>query len=514
MKTAKSRTTKETEVPSKNPPTGPRQNGGGEIIAMDEAIKLLKTTRPTFYRWLRSGRFKGMKAGRQWRFYRRDIESFLKGQEPVIELPTTIGPLLQTLQVRLERAGLKRVIARGSNDVEKVADLIIRLGWQLRASDFHVAPHLTNETGEPVAVVRYRVDGVLHVVAEFDPRLLPAFMEQWKKMAGCNVRETAKPQDGRVLSSLDEPKKELDLRISFLPTRLGESLTVRILDRSVMSFRIDRLDYSPRDKERLLNALGSPSGVVLVSGPTGTGKTTVLYACLAHLAAPERKLMTVEDPIEAFLPWVVQSAVNQAAGATFATLMRAMLRSDPDVIMLGEIRDRDTLQIAIQAALTGHLILTTLHTEDAPSALQRMVEIGVDPFLVGDSTRLIASQRLVRLLCQHCSVEKTPSGQLLERAARLVRAGGLDWASLAKKFREPVGCLKCAQTGFRGRTVIAETLAVTPEIGAALRRGALPDELRTIAVGQGMTTMAADGIRRAAEGITTLAEVIRVLGLK
>jgi len=220
----------------------------------------------------------------------------------------------------------------------------------------------------------------------------------------------------------------------------------------------------------------------------------------------------VEDPIEYLFPWMVQTQVNERDGVTFARSVRAILRSDPDVIMIGELRNGEAVHLAEASALTGHLVMTTLHADEAAGALVRMVEMGSPPFVAADATKLIISQRLVRVLCRDCSRRETPSPEHLDRAEKLARSGGLDWDAIAKDFRKPVGCGKCRNLGYRGRTVIAEMLEVTPEIGAALRRGASVDQLRTIAVGQGMTTMAADGVRRAATGLTSLHEVMRVLG--
>jgi len=228
---------------------------------------------------------------------------------------------------------------------------------------------------------------------------------------------------------------------------------------------------------------------------------------LNRLAGPGLKVMSAENPVEYALPWVEQLPIH--SGLSFASALRSLLRSDPDVIMIGEIRDAETLQVAMEATLTGHLVLTTLHTDEAASALIRMVDIGMDPFVVAEAAKLIIAQRLVRQLCTHCSKEALPSEDLLAKAAAFARTGGLGWEDQPKRFREPVGCAKCSKTGYRGRTVMAEALVVSLEIGAALRRRAGVDEIRTLAVGQGMTTMAADGIRRAAEGLTTLEEVLR-----
>jgi len=508
----KGATKRRSAAPTRGEPSAPEAPPSGELLDMAQAIAVLKTSRPTFYRWLREGRIKGMKLGRQWRFYREDVERFLKGQEPRIELPADLKPLIRSLKKRVEALGAKDVAPEGASDVTHAVSLMIRLAVAMNASDVHIEPHVRSGAEGAVAALRYRIDGVLHPVADIDIRLLPAIDERWKAMAACDVHEKVRPQDGRILIKLADTGRQVDLRVSFLHAALGPSLTVRVLDPDVVRpLDLDGIGYSPADREKLLRAIEAPWGTVMVTGPTGIGKTTTLYACLNHLAGPERKLMTVEDPVEFFLPWVVQVPVRSRDGVTFPVALRSFLRSAPNVILVGEVRDFETLQIVHQASLTGHLLLTTLHADEAARALKRMVEMGSDPFVVADSTRLIASQRLIRRLCPVCSAEQEPAASRLEVAAELARAGGLDWTSLARKFRRPVGCAECHQTGFRGRDAIAETLEVTPEIGAALRRGASVEELRTIAVGQGMTTMAADGIRRAAAGTTSLDEVLRVL---
>ena len=484
---------------------------GDELIDMNEAIDLLKTTRPTFYRWLRSGKIKGMKVGRQWRFTRGDIERFLKGQAPRVDLPADIGPLIGTLQKELAELGGKDRTPEDYADVRHAVTLMIQLGDAMKASDIHLSPHLPEGARRAVASLRYRVDGVLHQKAEIDIRLLPAIVERWKYMAACDVTEKVLSQDGRILIELDGGK-DLDLRVNFLPASLGEMVTVRILDRSAVSLDLSRIDYAPGDREKLLEAVRSPWGLICVTGPTGSGKTTVLYSCLTEVAGPHVKTMSIEDPVELQLPWATQVPVRESAGMTFDRAVRAILRSDPDVILIGEIRNFETLMVAHQAALTGHLILTTLHANEAALALKRMVDIGSPPFVVADSTRLVLSQRLARRLCRECASDAEPEAARIEQVRELAAAGGLDWNALTPTWKKPVGCPKCGKTGYRGRTVIAEVLEVTPEIGRALREGASVDELRRIAVSQGMTTMAADGVRRAAKGDTTLDEVMRVLG--
>ena len=488
-----------------------------ELLDMAEAIRILKTTRPTFYRWLRSGKIKGMKIGRQWRFYREDIERFLKGEAPRVELAADITPLIETLRKKAEELGADATTPKDMSEVRQAVWLMIGLGAAMRASDIHISRTMSADGSDAVTTLRYRADGVLHREAEIDRRLVPAIVEDWKRMAGCDIHEKNLPQDGRILIKPRKPVagrriEMLDLRVSFLPAALGEAVTARILDRSAVILSLDRIDYAPQDRERLLQAIHAPWGVVLLTGPTGSGKTTVLYACLNELDSEKRKVMSVEDPVEFLLPGVTQVAVNEREGMTFERAARAMLRSDPDVMMVGELRNFESLATVVQSALTGHLVFTTLHADEAARALTRMVDMGMDPFVVADSVKLTMSQRLVRLVCQQCSVEEKPDAHRLDRAAELARNGGLEWHSLEPTWRKAVGCEKCGQTGYRGRTAIAEMLEVTPEIGKALRDGASVDEIRTIAVGQGMTTMASDGIRRAAKGQTTLDEVMRVVG--
>jgi excisionase family DNA binding protein len=514
MAARKKTRSKQKPVPAKKK-TGATSAKGkteDEVLSMDEAIALVKTTRPTFYRWLRAGKIKGMKAGRQWRFYRKDIEHFLKGEAPRIELPVSVGPLIEELLERARDMGIKSLSAPINATVAAAIDLVISLGAELTASDIHLEPFSTSAGGETVGMIRYRIDGVLQPVVEFDLRLMPALIEHLKSAAACDVREKLVPQDGRIL--LEAGERKLDLRICFTAAMMGESATIRIMDSSVVVLDLERIDYAPHDRERLLKALRSPWGLILVTGPTGCGKTTVLYSCLNELAGPETKTMSLEDPVEYLLPWVTQIGIKEVHGRTFAHGARAILRSAPNVIMIGEIRDRETLTICQKAALTGHMVLTTMHADEAASTLKRMIEIGSEPFIVAESARLVTAQRLVRKLCPECSQPHDPSPEALSRASTLARSGGLGWETLKPEFRKPVGCARCGRTGFRGRTIITEVMEVTPEIGKAVRREATVEEIRAVAVSQGMTTMAADGIRRAAAGQVLLTEVLHNLGMR
>jgi len=486
-------------------------NETDEIISMNDAIEILKTTRSTFYRWLRSGKIKGMKVAHQWRFYRKDIESFLKGQELRIDLPMSIQPLISRLREYADQSGIKN-LPESDDELTQAINLMIHLAIKMRVSDIHLAPHIKERGLESIAVLRYRIDGVLHTIADIDVRLLPAIVEKWKSMASCDVHEKEKPQDGRILTEIDN--KQIDLRASFLPTGLGESITVRIFDQHVTQVKLEDIDYAPHDRERLLRAIESPNGMIIISGPTGSGKTTVIYACLNHISSPERKTMTVESPIEYYMPWIVQVPVNLDAGVTFPIALRSILRSDPDVIGIMEIRDLETLEIAQQCALTGHLVISQMHAGEAVRVLNRMVGMGAEPFIIGESTKLIVCHRLVRKLCPFCNEEQNPPADILEKAEKLAFANGLDWNQLQKTFHSPVGCAKCGNTGYRGRNVIAETLEMTPEITIALGQNASIEELQSIAIKQGMTSIAADGLKRASMGMIPLSEVLRVLSLR
>jgi len=500
-KAALDRRTRSTPTPTAAPTE--------KLLDMQQAIELLKTTRPTFYRWLRTGKIRGMKVGRQWRFEPAEIDRFLKGEAPRIELRADIGPFVEELRKRAEALGAPALPLPEETDVQAAIAEIFRIGVAMRATDVHIHPLAEEGSGARAAVVRYRVDGVLQRGVEFDIRLLAPVMQQWKAMGACDPQQVKRPQDARMM--FEAGGARIDLRLSFLPCAFGESLTVRILRPNGGIIALDDVGYADADRDRLARALGSPWGLILLTGPTGSGKTTTLYACLSHVAGPEVKVITSEAPVEYVFPWMIQTQLDPAEGVSLARLARSALRADPDVIMIGELRDPETANLSLQAALTGHLVLTTLHANDTARALVRLVEMDCPPFVVADATKLVLSQRLVRLLCPHCSRETVVEPQRLARAGQLARTGGIDWDALPKHFRAAVGCDQCKHLGYRGRNVVTEVLEVTPEIGQALRLRASVEELRAIAVSQGMTTMAADGVRRAAAGETSLDEVLRVL---
>jgi type IV pilus assembly protein PilB len=495
-------------------PTAPRE---AEVVDMATAMAMLGTTRPTFYRWVRSGRLQGMKVGRQWRFYRSEIERFLSGSAPRIELTADPAPLLTALAELSAKVG-EPVPPPSGDPIADAVMQMVRLGLVARASDIHLGALICEPGSEAEGLLRFRIDGVLQHATPFDRRLLPALVRQWKTLSGCNAQVTNLPQDGRMIVTTAHPRQpgktmRLDLRVCFLPSALGESVTARLLDTAAIALRLEKFDYAPEQLAKLRQALASSWGMIIVTGPTGSGKTTTLYACLNEFADGKHKLVSIEDPVEYVLPWATQMAVRPSEGLTFASGIRAILRSDPDVILIGELRDRETLQIGHQAAITGHLVLTTMHTADAASALRRMIEVGSDPFLVAESVRMITGQRLVRKLCQACRQPAAPPPELLRAARAWAAEGGLDWGTLTEQWYRPVGCPACGQTGFRGRTVITEFLAMTPALGDALRHGAETAELQRRAIADGMVSLAADGVRRAAAGQTTLEEVRRALSL-
>jgi excisionase family DNA binding protein len=490
----------------------PAATNGSALLSMDEAIAMLKTTRATFYRWLRAGKFQGHKAGRQWRFEKRDIERFLKGEAPRIELRADISPLIKQLRKKCDSLDAPKVEFPEETEVQQAVKLMIELCLALQASDLHMEPMRTPDSQEEKVQLRYRIDGVLHPMVDFDFRLLPAVVACWKTETCCDLKDR-KPQHGqlRLLKVSDEGT--VDIRVTYLPTGLGDSLVARFLVEAKKLPLLDDLPYAPEDKKKLLAAITSPWGMVICNGPTGSGKTTTMYACLQHIAGPGLKIITVEDPIEMHFPWMVQTQINEREGITLTLSARAVMRCDPDVIAIAEIRNLESMEICIQMALTGHLVMTQLHAQDASKALLRMVDVGAKPDLLCDATRLILSQRLIRRLCPKCSKPYAPEARWMERALSIAHAGGLNVDDLSKEFRKPVGCQHCKQLGFRGRTVVAEALEVSPEIAATVQRKASADEIRTLAVRLGMTTMAADGIRRAAAGEVWLEEAIGITAM-
>ena len=374
---------------------------------------------------------------------------------------------------------------------------LIQRSLDLGASDIHV------ESIDGGLRIRYRIDGVLQdAPAQVDERLAAAVISRVKLLANLNIAERRLPQDGRIMMRVKG--HELDLRVSSLPTVHGECVVMRVLDRQSVRLDIEDMGFSPGILRHYLNLLNRPHGVLLLTGPTGSGKTTTLYASLSNLDSDTLKIITVEDPVEYQLEGINQIPVQSQIDLTFARALRSILRQDPDIIMIGEMRDTETAQIAVQASLTGHLVLSTLHTNTAAGAITRLEDMGVERFLITAAVNGVLAQRLVRVLCRHC---KRPSELGPEQLKRL----GLskEEASTAEIF-EPVGCDHCKGTGFAGRTAIHEMFLLDSEVQRAILDGLDSNQLRDLARSRGMETLYEDGMRKVRLGVTSIDEVLRV----
>ncbi len=376
----------------------------------------------------------------------------------------------------------------------KLVNILIARALESRASDIHIEPF------EDELIVRYRIDGVLHNIETAPKKLQAAIVSRIKIMAKLNIAERRLPQDGRIRIKVGN--KEVDLRVSSIPVLHGESIVMRILDKEDIVIDLDKLGFSDETLAQFHRLIQKPNGIILVTGPTGSGKTTTLYGALDKINSPDRKIITVEDPVEYQLKGVNQIQVKPRIGLHFADALRHIVRQDPDVIMIGEIRDLETAEIAVQSALTGHLVFSTLHTNDAPSAITRLLDLGVESFLLSSTVRGILAQRLVRVICPHCR-EKDPSIANREEMAPF----GID---AAVDLYRGKGCEKCTHTGYLGRAGVFELLLVDDDIRRLILRKADANELRQAAIEQGMQTLFQDGAAKIRRGITTLSEVLRV----
>ncbi len=377
----------------------------------------------------------------------------------------------------------------------KLVNTIIVDAFKMRASDIHL---------EPLAKtfrVRYRIDGMLHEMKGPPKRLQPSIISRLKIMSNMSIAERRIPQDGRIQTSVGG--KTIDLRVSCLPTNHGESIVMRILDKEGLKLGLAELGFFSDDQQTFERLIALPDGILLVTGPTGSGKTTTLYSCLNYINRPDRKIITVEDPVEYQLAGINQVQVSEIIGFTFAAALRSMLRQAPNVVMLGEIRDFETASVAINASLTGHLVFSTLHTNDAPSAVTRLIDIGVKPFLVASSTRALMAQRLVRKVCKKCTAPYTPTESEL-RALEIDKE-----AAAAATFRKGRGCPDCSKTGYRGRFGIFEIFVIDDEARKLIYDKVSSSVLRVRAREMGMRTLREDGRRKVTAGLTTPEEVIR-----
>lgn len=381
--------------------------------------------------------------------------------------------------------------------VVRYVNSLLEQAIQNRVSDLHLEP------GEHEMRVRYRIDGVLHEIDTVPKNVQSALISRLKIMSNVDITERRVPQNGRITVQLGN--RAVDLRTATMPTVWGEKVVLRVLDTGGMDLDLKTLGFTDINYERFSRSFVKPHGMLLVTGPTGSGKSTTLYATLAKINKPTVNIITVEDPVEFRLPGINQVQVDHKAGMTFAAVLPAILRSDPDVVLIGEIRDRVTAQLAVEASLTGHLVLSTLHTNDAPGAITRLTEMGIEPFLVGSSVDCVLAQRLARRLCDWCKSEREPTEAELEGCRwpyDLIGAPGL--------LHQPVGCRSCSNTGYRGRIALHEVMPMSPEIEHLTIKHASSNEIGRVAAEQGMHSLRVDGLLKAQEGHTSVAEVMRV----
>jgi type IV pilus assembly protein PilB len=420
------------------------------------------------------------------------IDRFHRSDSELGELTTALDAGAQEEDV----ASVREVV--DDAPIVRFVNLLINQAIQDRASDIHIEP------AERDLRVRFRIDGVLHEVMRSPKSITSGVTSRLKIMADIDIAERRIPQDGRL--SVQVNGKKIDLRVATLPTVWGEKVVMRILDNSTAMLKLADLGFSDGNFARWQTSYVKPYGMLLVTGPTGSGKSTTLYATLNIVSRPEVNVITVEDPVEYRLPGINQVQANPKAGLTFARALRSILRSDPDIVLLGEIRDHETAQIAIEAALTGHLVLSTLHTNDAPSAVNRLIEMGIEPFLVGSALDCVLAQRLARRLCGKCKEPYEPTREDLVGYR-------IPWpeSEPVPLLHRPVGCSACSKTGYKGRLALHEVMAVSEQIERLAVERASADAIGRVAREEGMTTLRADGIAKVLAGVTSVEEILRVV---
>jgi type IV pilus assembly protein PilB len=400
-------------------------------------------------------------------------------------------------RLRRDAAHLETISVNDEAPVVQVVHKVITQGLRDRASDIHIEP-----TDDRIRV-RFRIDGALHDVVDLPGSIGPAIVSRIKIMGGMNIVERRRPQDGQISIQIDG--RDVDIRVSTTSIVGGEKVVMRLLDKSRPLYQLSQLGMPEQLAGSFEKLLRSPYGMVICAGPTGSGKTTTLYAALSELNSPERNLMTIEDPVEYTFPTINQIQINEQAGVTFANGLRSILRQDPDVILVGEVRDVDTARIAVQSALTGHFVLSSLHATDAIAALHRLLDMGIEPFLVASAITAVVAQRLVRRTCTHCRARYEPGP---EELAFLNAFGG---TAPSDGFVRGTGCNFCAQTGFLDRIGVYELMPVTDEIRELILERGSHDELRKLCIAQGMRTLQEESMLLVEAGITTLGEVMRTI---
>lgn len=439
-------------------------------------------------------------------FYRDDATAHIPGSSQTNPGSTqsgqgTIEDFAKKIQgLNEKRAGdstvdLSQINAGDKQSIIQLVNLIITRAIKEKASDIHIEPD------ETLLRTRFRIDGMLQEVMALPKTFEAAAISRCKVMAELDIAEKRVPQDGRIKLQLHD--REIDLRVSTYPTLRGEKVVMRILDKSMVVFGLEELGFPDDTLKSFSGLIKKPNGIILVTGPTGSGKTSTLYAALQKIKDPTINIVTIEDPVEYQLANINQGQINPKAGFTFAGGLRSILRQDPDVIMVGEIRDYDTAEVAIRAALTGHLVFSTLHTNDSAGAMTRLIDMGVEPFLVASSIIGVMAQRLIRTICEECKEEYIPAAAVIKRSKLLYQAGK------TQVFRGK-GCDKCNQTGYRGRTTVTELLIPTERIKELIVEKAATSVIKNEAMKQGMRTLRQDGLAKVLRGITTLSEVIRV----
>jgi len=422
---------------------------------------------------------------------RRAIDQYYAVKGDIDEILRGMDSLAASSPDQMDDA---KTLEKASEEVPvvKLVNHIITQAIKDKASDIHVEPE------EKLVRIRLRIDGIMRETMTLPKNLRTLIASRIKILAKMDISESRKPQDGRI--ELKFQNKEIDLRVSTFPTIHGENIVARILDKTSVIFGLADMGFSKKDLADFERLIRMPYGIVLVTGPTGSGKTTTLYAALTAVNSIEKNIITVEDPVEYQIPLIRQTQVNPKAGLTFATGLRSILRQDPDIVMVGEVRDKETADIAVQASLTGHLVLSTLHTNDAPSAVTRLVDMGVEPFLVSSSLIGVIAQRLVRVICKGCKEKYVPEPELL-RELKIKKDA---------VFHKGKGCDDCKHTGYLGRIGIFEFMRMSDEIRKLILQKASSDDIRDAAVKDGMRTLRDDGLDKAARGITTIEEVVRV----
>jgi len=416
----------------------------------------------------------------------------------VYRAETELGALVKDMLDDQSAIDVQAPVAATSDaPLVRYVNLLLSQAISDAASDVHVEP------SEDSIRIRFRIDGVLKEMAPAPKEVQSALVSRLKIMADMDIAERRVPQDGRL--TVMWQGRKIDLRVNSIPTVWGEKIVMRVLDNTAARMTLPDLGFSPENLDRWRQAYTTPYGLIIVSGPTGSGKSTTLYATLNSLVRPEINIVTVEDPVEYRIPGINQVQTNAKAGLNFASALRSILRADPDVVLVGEIRDRETAQMAIEASLTGHLVLTTLHTNDAPSVITRLTEMGVEPYLITSSLACASSQRLARRLCAKCKAEVDIS------PVELAAIGFEYPEGIEPKFYEPVGCSNCAGTGYRGRVALHEVMMMNDEVAALAIAHSSSEDIHKVVVGQGMRTLRQDGWLKVAQGQTTTAEVLRIV---